>query len=240
MKNYTLEAVLSESNSEKIEDVFNYCLIRYKEVSPKEGKYKEAWGQRLRLRKEIDDVIYRNHQTSDIIKHFWTKDQSTPIWALFEIMTLGNFGLFFSCMTTRAQGLIFSDLNMPNNYSSDCLTKIIFALKDLRNAVAHNGVVFDTRFRTGKISQNIGNLMKNEMRISTPIDFGTITDYAVLVLYLMCSLRCSKTECRQFLNAYSDILSKYDKALGRDICTKIFGTSSKKKLGEALQYVKGI
>lgn len=29
--------------------------------------------------------------------------------------------------------------------------RLIYATKDLRNAIAHNDVIFDTRFRSGKL-----------------------------------------------------------------------------------------
>lgn len=39
--------------------------------------------------------------------------------------------------------------------------RLIYATKDLRNAIAHNDVVFDTRFRTGSIDKQVGNAISN-------------------------------------------------------------------------------
>lgn len=39
--------------------------------------------------------------------------------------------------------------------------RLIYATKDLRNAIANNDVVFDTRFRTGNINKQVGNAISN-------------------------------------------------------------------------------
>lgn len=38
----------------------------------------------------------------------------------------------------------------------------IFTIKDLRNAIAHNNVIFDTQFKTGKIDERLVALLESE------------------------------------------------------------------------------
>lgn len=113
-------------------------------------EYKKAWANRFRLRKELDDLILRNHSTKPVISHFWYNDRHIPVWAIFETLTLGNFGAFYSCLNRKCKERVVKDLRMPSSVdATKCLSQIIYALKDLRNAVAHNGVIFDVRFKSG-------------------------------------------------------------------------------------------
>lgn len=136
LKNYTLEAVLYDSCSESFEDIWRKSLTDYR--SHKGAAYSRAWEKRLRLRGEIDGLIFRNHKNRDVIGHFRDADKDIPIWAIFEVMTLGNFGSFYDCLNKRVKTSIVNDLGMPTNLESERrLRDIIYALKDLRNAVAH-------------------------------------------------------------------------------------------------------
>ena len=53
--------------------------------------------------------------------------------------------------------------------------RLIYATKDLRNAIAHNDVIFDTRFRTGEIDKQVGNAISNTTGVKG-LTFETITD----------------------------------------------------------------
>ena len=43
---------------------------------------------------------------------------------------------------------------------------MIYAVKDLRNAVAHNNTIFDTRFQTSRINKRLISLLETEVGIS--------------------------------------------------------------------------
>lgn len=62
---------------------------------------------------------------------------------------MGDFGYLLSCLTidmrekvSRAIGI-----NLSNDTYRELLYKYVYALKYLRNAIAHNYVVYDTRFK---------------------------------------------------------------------------------------------
>lgn len=240
LKNYTLEAVLEDSCSHKLEDIWAKSVTGYRDYEESRKKYKEAWEKRFRLRKEIDDLILRNHASKPVFSHFWNNDRAIPIWAVFETMTLGNFGMFYACLNRRVKEQIIGDLKMPSNVDSPKqLGQIIFALKDLRNAVAHNGAVFDVRFKSGGIAKNVTDLLFLETK-TADLNFSSITDYAILILYMMKKLGCTKTECRQFINSYSQILERFRSELSYDIYGKIIQPDNRKKLSSITNYVKNL
>ena len=149
LKNYTLEAVIKDARSGVFEDIWRKSLTDYRSYTGR--AYKNAWDRRQRLRGEIDGIISYNHKSRDVIGHFRVADKDIPIWAIFEVMTLGNFGSFYDCLDRRVKTKIVRDLGMPTNLDSELRLKdIIFALKDFRNAIAHNGVVLDVRFQSGR------------------------------------------------------------------------------------------
>lgn len=235
LKNYTLEAVLYDSCSESFEDIWRKSLTDYR--SHKGAAYSKAWEKRQRLRGEIDGLIFRNHKNRDVIGHFRDADKDIPIWAIFEVMTLGNFGSFYDCLNKRVKTSIVNDLGMPTNLESERrLRDIIYALKDLRNAVAHNGVILDVRFRTSSINTGVAQLLKQELGVAG-IDFADITDYIVLITYLMRQMRLTKTECKQFISGYETILESIHAELPFNIYSKIIKTDARRKLRAARYFL---
>ncbi len=85
------------------------------------------------------------------ITHFYNSAgyAEVPLWALFEIMTMGDFGNLLSCLTYNVRDDISKrlGLNTSPDTNRELIYKYVYTLKDLRNAIAHNAVIFDTRFR---------------------------------------------------------------------------------------------
>lgn len=55
--------------------------------------------KRLRLKKDFDSKIafaYSNNNV--VIKHYIEENKSVPLWALFEVISLGNVGNYVSCL----------------------------------------------------------------------------------------------------------------------------------------------
>ena len=165
-----------------------------------------------------------------MIGHFRDADEDIPIWALFEVMTLGNFGSFYDCLDRRVKTEIVRDLGMPVNLDSEQrLKEIIFALKDFRNAIAHNGVVLDVRFKSGSINSGVAQLIKQETGVAG-VDFSDITDYVVLLVYLMRQMGFTKTECKQLVTNYEAITERYRAELPFNIYSMVIKTTIRGKL----------
>lgn len=86
--------------------------------------------------------------------------------------------------------------------------KYVYALKDLRNAIAHNDVVYDTRFRKMDPSRSMKQCLILEMGLPY-INFKTIGDYIILVCYcLKFLLKATKTEIKSFIKEFEKITMK--------------------------------
>lgn len=237
LKNYTLEAVLRRAQSEDFDEIFKTCLTAYRGYQPGTDKYKKSWANRLRLRQTIDGLISREQDKRPFFKHFRDQGRTIPIWAIFEAMTLGEFGNFYACLDRPVKKAIVIDLGMPSQFDSESLLlSIIFSLKDLRNAIAHNAIVSDVRFKSGGISNRIGKLLKSETDIDS-VNFADITDYIVLIVYFLSLLKLSKTDRRRLISDFEAILIKYKKELPVGIYGRLFRTETSKKLKTLRKYV---
>ena len=234
LKNYTLEAVIRDAGSGAFEDIWRKSLTGYR--SRTNRAYRSAWEKRQRLRQEIDSLIY-SHRKRDVIGHFRDADKDIPVWALFEVMTLGNFGSFYECLDRRVKTAIVRDLDMPTNLDSGLrLGEIIYALKDFRNAIAHNGVILDARFQSGSINTGVAQLIKQETGVGR-VDFTDITDYIVLLVFLMRRMKFTKTECKQLITAYYAVLERCRSELPFNVYSMIIKTSARGKLTALRQFV---
>ena len=84
----------------------------------------------------------------------------------------------------------------------DFLYRYIWLLKDLRNAVAHNKVIFDTRFSRNELSKAMRKYICNQTKVPF-INFTTIGDYIILISFFLKLLRVPKGEIKNlFSNLY--------------------------------------
>ena len=62
---------------------------------------------------------------------------------------MGDFGYLLSCLTIDMREKVSRSIgiNLSSDTYRELLYKYVYALKDLRNAIAHNDVVYDTRFK---------------------------------------------------------------------------------------------
>lgn len=163
----------------------------------------------------------------NVIGHFRDADKDIPIWAIFEVVTLGNFGSFYECLDRRVKTAIVRDIGMPFNLDSgQRLKDMMFTLEDFRNAIAHNGVVLDVRFQSGSINTGIAQLLKQETGVGK-IDFTDIIDYVILLVYLMRRMGFTKTECKHLVAGYGAILERCRSELPINIYSKLIKTGTR-------------
>lgn len=113
---------------------------------------------------------------------------------------------------------------------------IIFVLKDLRNAIAHNNVIFDTRFKERSINKNLVKLIENDTKIQN-INFNSITDYIILVSYILKKLNKNNKEIIININDYLKYINILEKNVPRQVFDQIILTSDKQKIRDFLTFL---
>lgn len=195
-----------------------------KDRSIAEEKYKKALKHRLELRDQIYRVQTKAYGNKNkIAVHYYHKDLNLPIWAIFELLSLGEFGTFVSCIEYKTRKDISKCLGIrSSDDNSGLLTqRLIFTIKDLRNSIAHNDVIFDARFRTSDIDHQLINSLSNATGVSN-IDFATITDYIVLVTYMLKLFGVNKLNYQDLFGILKISVKHYEKIYRYQFTARLF------------------
>ena len=252
LKNYVLESIISCTESDDLTVIYNKVLDRHSEYYPgprsnstgknrsdAEKRYRSALKRRLELRNRIykiqSDAFGNDNR---IAMHYLYNDNSIPIWALFELMSLGEFGHFVSCInkdcrikTSKSIGFRQSD-----DTNGIMLQRVIYAIKDFRNAIAHNDIVFDTRFKTGNIDTQISATLKNDLGIEN-VTFATVTDYLVLVVYLLNLLHAPANKISGLISDYEKAAEELRSSVPASVFAQIVHTDSAQKIAVLTQNI---
>ena len=133
-------------------------------------------------------------------------------------MTMGDLGYLLSCLTYDVRDDISKRLGLNTSCDTDrqLIYKYIYTLKDLRNAIAHNAVVFDARFRNIDPTNAMKQCLKLEIGLPY-VNFKTIGDYIVLMCYYMKLLKVSKTEIKAFIREFERLTDHYRQNVNSNI-----------------------
>ena len=136
----------------------------------------------------------------------------------FEILTMGDFGYLLSCVTIDMREKISRaiGINLSCDTYRELVYKYVYALKDLRNAIAHNDVVYDTRFRKMDPSRPMKQCLILEIGLPY-INFKTIGDYIILICYYLKLLKVSKTEIKIFIREFEKITKEYENSVNPEV-----------------------
>ena len=124
-----------------------------------------------------------------------------------------------------ANSAVDTNRNLIYNY--------LYTLKDLRNAVAHNSVIFDTRFRRMDPTPAMRKCLMQEVGLPY-INFKTIGDYLILICYYLKLLKVTKTEIRALIREFETITDKYK----RSVSPQVFGEVVHPDLSDRLTKLK--
>lgn len=215
VKNIALERILINSNSESIQAMLDKAISSYHNApsSVTQEQRKRLQQNKLNLNKSIQISLANAYNKGrPQITHFYNNAgyAGVPIWSLFEIMTMGDFGYLLSCLTFDVRDDISRHLglNLSADTNRELIYKYMYTLKDLRNAIAHNAVVFDTRFRNIDPSRAMKQCLMIEIGLPY-INFKTIGDYVILICYYMHLLHLPKTEIKAFIREFERIIDNY-------------------------------
>ena len=215
IKNIALESILVNVNLESIQDMYDKVVSGYNNapVTATTEQKRKMQQNKLNLQNSIQSSLANAYKKNNPkITHFYNNIgySDVPIWALFEIMTMGDLGYLLSCLTYDVRNDISKrlGLNVSSDTDRQLIYKYIYTLKDLRNAIAHNSVIFDTRFRN--IDPNSAMKKCLQLEIGLPyVNFKTIGDYVILMCYYMKLLEVSVTEIKAFVRNFEKITDNY-------------------------------
>ena len=134
LKSYALEIIIQEGRTENFSEIDIKLMTDYKSYSNQSDNYKNSYRKRLDTFNRIQNVIANSYSSdNNIVSHYLKNDESVPIWAIFEIITLGEFGNLISTFSVKIRKAISKDigLNIAFDSGGKLFENIIFAIKNL-------------------------------------------------------------------------------------------------------------
>jgi abortive infection bacteriophage resistance protein len=239
IKNYTLNTLISKGPVD-FDYVFSHLLNDYKKENTGNSKYRNKMKKRLDLKNKINQQISYNYgEQNPVISHFFHSNKPIPLWAIFEVINLGEFGFFLQCLNQETRIDIAKDLDMHStnhNQNGRIVEDIIFLIKELRNAVAHNSVVFDCRFKNTNPPSRLKEYLQSETGI-TQINFNNIIDYFLIVIFLLKKLNTTKTELNQIVRKLHAQSEKLRSTVPIPVHTSIMGSDFKNKINQLTRFI---
>lgn len=227
IKRIALESILVNANSESIQDMYDKVVSGYNNalISATTEQKRKMQQNKLNLQNSIQSSLaYAYKKNNPKITHFYNNIgySDIPLWALFEIMTMGDLGFLLSCLTYDVRDDISKrlSLNVSCDTGRQLIYKYIYTLKDLRNAIAHNAVVFDTRFRNIDPTSAMKQCLIIEVGVPY-VNFKTIGDYIILMCYYMKLLKVSKIEIKAFIREFEKITDNYKQVVSPNIAALV-------------------
>jgi abortive infection bacteriophage resistance protein len=239
IKNYTLDSLIGIGPVD-LDHIFSYLMNDYRKHPVGSRKYRDKLKNRLQLKNKINEAISYNYSDQKaVIQHFFHNNKPIPLWAIFEVINLGEFGFFLQCLNEDTRVAIAIDIKVhstSHNQNGRIVEDIIFLIKELRNAVAHNSVVFDCRFRKINPPSRLKEYLQSETGVSN-IKFDNIIDYFIVLILLLKKLGISKTELRKIIKSFSAESERLRKAIPVPVHTSIMGSDLRNKTEGLLRYV---
>lgn len=237
VKSIALESIMAQSNSESIQDMYKNVVSGYNnapiDATPKMKRALQE--KKLRLESMIQSYLSHAYKEDNPrITHFYNNMSysGVPLWALFEIMTLGDFGFLLSCLNFDTRNAISAALGMnigAIDTNRELIYKYIYTIKDLRNAIAHNSVIFDTRFRKIDPTPAMKRCLEQEFNLPY-VNFKTLGDYLILICYYLKLLKVPKKEIKSFIRDFEHITTNYIKAVNSNVSSMVIHPDLESKL----------
>lgn len=200
--------------------------------------------RRLKLRNAVYTKLsnrYHDEEDSDtqMVRHFYNRGEDVPLWVVFEILYLSDLASFFECLNKPTREHILTQLGMLNiavDTNRNLLSSMLYTLKALRNAVAHNGVVFDTRFKDRKISKVLKAWVESETNIQN-ITLYSLIDYIVIACCLLKRIDFSGNRAKILIDTYEKENSRLQQQVAPTIYSQIIQQNVMEKIVRVKQYL---
>lgn len=240
-KSHAIETCI-ELCSNNFTEVYDKLLNKNTKYPTDSKKYKNS----LKIKHKIRNIIYSSiseryiqehpEDKNKMITHYQHQGKSVPLWAIFETLTLGQFGIFVQTMNDSTSIRLAKKLKLyysNTDQNGRLVEDMIFFLTDLRNAIAHNLVIFDCRFMKSNPPKRIKQFVKEETGIGA--EFKSMNDFIALTVGLLLKLEYSKIEVKRLVRSYVDNTEKLRSKVPIEIYNKILGTETRRKVATLLK-----
>lgn len=177
---------------------------------------------------------------NQIVCHYYDSPGGTvPVWALMEVITLGHFGTLLQEVSDQSRSAIAGRWGLGRR-NGGLVPHLVHTVTSLRNCVAHNGTVFDRRFATATVRADIGQLLSRELSYGGAIDFGSITDYFLLLSYLSRRLGAPKRDVYALIRQYRSVIDGLRSGVPTRVFDMIVHTDNRAKVNQVEIWLRSV
>lgn len=164
---------------------------------------------RLKLRNSVYSKLSQqyskeDHSDNQMVRHFYNRGEDVPLWVVFEILYLGDLASFFKCINITTRETVLKELNIFDcsiDTNRSLLSEMLFTIKALRNSVAHNNIIFDTRFKDRKINTILKKWVEKETGIHN-ITLYSLVDYIIIICCILKRIDFTGKRAKKLLDTY--------------------------------------
>lgn len=201
--------------------------------------------KRLRLRNSIYSKLAKRYhdeenQQNQMVRHFYNRGEDVPLWGVFEILYLGELASFYECLNQPIRESILRTLHMMDtsiDTNRNLLAAILYTTKSLRNAVAHNNIIFDARFKDRKINKVLKKWAEKETDIQN-ITLYSLIDYIIVVCCLLKRVDFSGNRAKDLLNKYENENLVLKQSVTPEIYSMIIQNNVEEKIKSLKKYLE--
>ena len=253
LKNAVLDISLHYAKSERFTDVYDRVLDHYKQYAVEdisglsktkcqaaENEYRAAILYRLRLRNQLNTVVTNAFAGGNrIAVHYLSCGQELPLWAMFELISLGELRHFVGCMNRMCRRTLTEYLGFhpPQDPQALMPQQILGVLVGIRNALVHNVPIFDGRFRTKKVPESVGTALGRILG-TKKLTFESALDDFLLIVYLETVIHTPKPECNALIASYEAAVEKLRENVPAAVFRQAVPENYPKKITVIKRYVQ--
>ncbi len=185
--------------------------------------------ERLKLRNKIYSEIssgysQESNKDNQMIRHFYDKGEDIPVWVGFELMYLSDIANFFKCLNKSIRRNILKEIDMFDvsvDTNLEVLDYAIITIKALRNAVAHNAIIFDARFKDRKINNVLQQWLRKETNING-ITLESLVDYIIILCFLIKRFDYTGMRAKELVQGYIRAIDNLKSKVSDVVFNKVF------------------
>ena len=230
IKSYVCDYIIRFVGSSNFSDVFEKGL----------DNSSNAKSKKYRTRDTIYAALTKRYEVSKIISHYYNQDKPVPLWAIFEELMLGELSMLIDALAPQLKLEISYSFGIPKNMNTDgvLLPKVILTIKDLRNAIAHNKVIFDGRYIEFKKRDALKQMLQNQTNIPN-ISLDCLMDDVSMICFVMYNLGFPKTQLLKIGNQIEKEIQQLKSLLPNRLFQQVAGKTNQ-KLPHLMQYLNAL
>jgi len=184
--------------------------------------------KRLELRNSVYSKLSKRYEKeknkgAQMVRHFYNRGEDAPLWVVFEVLYLSDLANFFRCLNEQMRCKILNSLGMYEvsiDTNKNILSNVLDEIKSLRNSVAHNNIIFDTRFKERDINKVLKRWVEKETGINN-VTLYSLIDYIIILCCILKRVDFSGTRAVNLLEKYKRENKKLQESVSPEIYSQI-------------------